>query len=324
MPAAPASALTRLRAALADRLLPDTQRLVLFGLTLPVLTAALLTDLARQRRIPAMVMGAIEAGRLARYGEEYLSPEGPDLRAFPRPLSPEGRAEVVATLLDGPYAQRLYGVFGRPAIVSWDAAVEQAGSAGLYRRDEDAVRLGNGPRATLCAADVCTTLAHELVHAWQARAGTLLGRVWRAHGIPRPSRRVAGGRGSYAGTEVIEQQAEATASALSVLDLLDRQDLGDAAVARAVGRLDALSPGTIVMTRLLRAHPAMQDRPGAGRALPGLDLAPVPPPGGWPSLEMGSWLQRDYQLYAATSPGALGATMEQLGRVERRIRRGRG
>lgn len=157
-------------------------------------------------------------------------------------------------------------------------------------------------------------LTHELVHAWQAKEGDILGEIWERYNILPPADKMI----NYASYSKTEHQAEATAAAVGFLNILGRVDLQDS-IKVALGRhLDALAPGTLIMTRVLLSHPVYAFHPIKNRTLAGLVLTPIQPARDWhkrtPQAAPESSMRRRLNEIASTAEGPIGQVVRNISR----------
>lgn len=282
----------------------NAQVLVILGLRL--------VELA-QTRAGGTRSASVHAARLAQDGQVRVDADGGSRLELPAPRAwaPAERATVQQELLDGPYAQRLYALFGRPSVVRWDP--DKTDALGTYGSTDDELVLSSHPGHIQSAAAARAILAHEMIHRWQAQRGHDLGELWEAHAVPRPAATVQ----TYARVTRAEQQAEAGSAAIGLLDLAARREVSDGLVAATLKQLEALTPGTVLMVRVLRAHPAYQGHAIAERALAPYDLEPLAAPGLWASraAEGQDRLGRSLQSVSAGLQGPAGRLARMVGRL---------
>lgn len=160
---------------------------------------------------------------------------------------------AIRELIDGAYADTLFGVFGRPARpvgVVGDRG-RAAGRLGEYVAARDSLALD--PARMTSMEQLRHTLAHELAHRWQAHAPGTLATLWRDVPPIRDPKR-------YGYANDSEQQAEAAAFAIHFL-------LATAADSQPAGRLvlldhyDLLVPGTRILARYFALQPAFRSHP---------------------------------------------------------------
>lgn len=160
---------------------------------------------------------------------------------------------AIRGLMEGAYADTLYGLFGRPARPAGvvGGRGRAAGRLGEYLAARDSLALDPGRMTS--ADQLRHTLAHELAHRWQAHAPGTLAMLWRDVPPIRDPKRYG-----YASTS--EQQAEAAAFAIHFL-------LATAADSRPAGQLvmldhyDLLVPGTRILARYFALQPAFRSHP---------------------------------------------------------------
>jgi hypothetical protein len=163
---------------------------------------------------------------------------------------------AIAAAMNGAYADSLYAIFGRPARPAGLVGERgrAAGRLGEYVGSRDSLALD--PARITSTAQLRHTLAHELAHRWQARAGAQLAMLWR--GVPAirdPKRYGYGNLG--------EHQAEAAAFAVHfLLSTADsRNPVGDAAT---LDHYELLVPGTRTMARYFALQPIFARHPLRG------------------------------------------------------------
>jgi hypothetical protein len=160
---------------------------------------------------------------------------------------------VLDATLRGGYADSLYALFGRPlrpAGLVGDRG-RAAGRLGEYIATRDSLALDPGRMTS--QAQLRHTLAHELAHRWQARAGGQLALLWQ--GIPaiRDPRR-------YGFGNVGEHQAEAAAFAVHFL--LSTATAGESGRDGAtLDHYELLVPGTRMMARYFALQPIFARHP---------------------------------------------------------------
>jgi hypothetical protein len=174
-----------------------------------------------------------------------------------RPLVGANDSAAASLLVDevmrGPYADSLYAVFGRPSHPAGlvGARGRAAGRLGEYVGSRDSLALDPGRMTS--GAQLRHTLAHELAHRWQARAGAQLALLWQ--GVPpiRDPKR-------YGYGNVGEHQAEAAAFAVHFL--LSTSTVRDVALQTAVlDHYELLVPGTRTMARYFAMQPVFARHP---------------------------------------------------------------
>jgi len=160
---------------------------------------------------------------------------------------------AIGGLMEGAYADTLYGVFGRPSrpVGVVGERGRAAGRLGEYVSARDSLALD--PARMTSVDQLRHTLAHELAHRWQAHAPGTIATLWRDVPPIRDPKRYG-----YASTS--EQQAEAAAFAIHFL-------LATAADAQPAGQLvmldhyDLLVPGTRLLARYFALQPAFRSHP---------------------------------------------------------------
>jgi hypothetical protein len=173
-----------------------------------------------------------------------------------QPLVPGAGGSVWAVLdatMHGSYADSLYSLFGRPSRPA--GLVGQRGRAagrlGEYIATRDSLALD--PARMTSATQLRHTLAHELAHRWQARAGGQLALLWQ--GVPpiRDPRR-------YGFGSVGEHQAEAAAFAVHFLcaTATTGRPAQDGAT---LDHYELLVPGTRLMARYFALQPVFARHP---------------------------------------------------------------
>jgi hypothetical protein len=174
-----------------------------------------------------------------------------------RTLVNAGDGAAVDRLLDaivnGSYADSLYAIFGRPARVAGvvGARGRAAGRLGEYVATRDSLALDPGRITSM--RQLRHTLAHELAHRWQARAGAQLDILWRdVPAIRDPKRYGYGNR--------LEHQAEAAAFAIHFL-LATAAGRDPRAEAQVLDQYELLVPGTRTMARYFALQPLFSHHP---------------------------------------------------------------
>lgn len=174
-------------------------------------------------------------------------------RALVEPADgPAVRARLYA-ITNGAYADSLYALFGRPerpvGIVGERGRA--AGRLGEFIASRDSLALDPGRMTSV--EQLRHTLAHELAHRWQARAGVQLALLWS--GVPpiRDPKR-------YGYASVSEHQAEAAAFAVHFLLATagSRDPMGEAA---RLDHYELLVPGTRTLARYFAMQPAFHGHP---------------------------------------------------------------
>jgi hypothetical protein len=151
------------------------------------------------------------------------------------------------------YADSLYALFGRPERPAGVVGPRgrAAGRLGEYIASRDSIALDPGHMTSV--EQLRHTLAHELAHRWQARAGVQLALLWQ--GVPdiRDPKR-------YGYASVREHQAEAAAFALHFLlaTVGSRDPAGDAAT---LDHYELLVPGTRTLARYFAMQPVFRGHP---------------------------------------------------------------
>ena len=162
---------------------------------------------------------------------------------------PAVRARLDA-IMNGPYADSLYALFGRPERPAGVVGERgrAAGRLGEYVASRDSLALDPGRMTSV--AQLRHTLAHELAHRWQARASVQLGLLWKDVPPIRDPKR-------YGYGSVGEQQAEAAAFALHFLLATggSRDPTGEAA---RLDHYELLVPGTRTLARYFVMQPAFR------------------------------------------------------------------
>lgn len=160
---------------------------------------------------------------------------------------------MVEAVMDGPYADTLYSIFGRPARPTGLVGERgrAAGRLGEYVSSRDSLALD--PARMTSTAQLRHTVAHELAHRWQARAGSQVAMLWQ--GVPPirdPKRYGYGNEG--------EHQAEAAAFAIHfLLSTVGARD--PAAAAAALDHYELLVPGTRTLARYFALQPVFARHP---------------------------------------------------------------
>ncbi len=163
---------------------------------------------------------------------------------------------LVTTLMAGAYADSLYTIFGRPAYAAGlvGARGRAAGRLGEYVSSRDSLALD--PARMTSVAQLRHTLAHELAHRWQARAGAQLAMLWQGIAPIRDPKRYGYGNAA-------EHQAEAAAFAVHfLLSTTGTASAADAAVeAATLDHYELLVPGTRTMARYFAMQPLFARHP---------------------------------------------------------------
>jgi hypothetical protein len=170
-----------------------------------------------------------------------------------RPGDGAAAIRLVKGLAQGPFADSLYSLFGRPTRpfgLVGDRG-RGAGRIGEYIASRDSLSLD--PARMGSETQLRHAFAHELAHRWQARAPGQLAILWR--GVPpiQDPRR-------YGHESISEHQAEAVAFAFHFLQ--------STATVQPAGRptelldhYELLVPGTSVMARYLALQPLYRTHP---------------------------------------------------------------
>ncbi len=174
-----------------------------------------------------------------------------------RPLVDPADGPAVRSRLDaimnGAYADSLYALFGRPERPAGVVGERgrSAGRLGEYIASRDSLALDPGRMTSV--AQLRHTVAHELAHRWQARAGVQLALLW--NGVPaiRDPKR-------YGYASVGEHQAEAAAFAVHFLfaTAASRDPAGEAAT---LDHYELLVPGTRTLARYFAMQPLFRHHP---------------------------------------------------------------
>lgn len=160
---------------------------------------------------------------------------------------------LLGVVMNGAYADSLYAVFGRPSRPAGIVGTRgrAAGRLGEFIANRDSLALD--PEHMTSVAQLRHTLAHELAHRWQARAGAQLALLWQGVPAIRDPRR-------YGYGNVGEHQAEAAAFAMHFL--LATGATGDPARdADALDHYELLVPGTRTLARYFALQPAFARHP---------------------------------------------------------------
>ncbi|HXE57256.1 MAG TPA: hypothetical protein VNK43_04590, partial [Gemmatimonadales bacterium] len=165
-----------------------------------------------------------------------------------------GMLRVVRAVSQGPYADSLYALFGRPArpVGLIGPGSRLAGRLGEYIASRDSVSLD--PSGMRSMAQIRHALAHELAHRWQARDPGALRRLWK--GVPG-----IGDSTRYGYRSQPEHQAEAVAFAIHYLGVTARPHDVPVPVDELLAGYDRLVPGTGVLVEYLLAQPLYRDHP---------------------------------------------------------------
>jgi len=163
---------------------------------------------------------------------------------------------VMWGVTNGPYADSLYAVFGRPArpVGLVGDRGRAAGRLGEYVSSRDSLALD--PARITSTEQLRHTLAHELAHRWQARASTQIAMLWQGVGPIRDPKR-------YGYGNVSEHQAEAAAFALHFL-LSTTAAHDPASAAMALDHYELLVPGTRTLARYFALQPVFAKHPLRG------------------------------------------------------------
>jgi len=171
-------------------------------------------------------------------------------------VQPENEAavrQVLGAIMNGSYADSLYAIFGRPSRVAGVVGPRgrAAGRLGEYIATRDSLALD--PARMTSVRQLRHTLAHELAHRWQSRAGAQLTLLWKDVPEIRDPRRYGYGNPS-------EHQAEAAAFAIHFL--LSTAGGGEArAELEALDHYELLVPGTRTMARYFAMQPVFARHP---------------------------------------------------------------
>ena len=150
-------------------------------------------------------------------------------------------------IMNGPYADSLYAIFGRPSRAAGvvGARGRGAGRLGEYIATRDSLALD--PARMTSVGQLRHTLAHELAHRWQSRAGAQLAVLWKDVPEIRDPKR-------YGYANPSEHQAEAAAFAVHFL--LSTAGGGETAAELLVlDHYELLVPGTRTMARYFAMQP---------------------------------------------------------------------
>ncbi len=163
---------------------------------------------------------------------------------------------VMAGVTSGAYADSLYAVFGhpsRPAGLVGERG-RAAGRLGEYVSSRDSLALD--PARIPSTEQLRHTLAHELAHRWQARAGNQVTMLWQGVAPIRDPKR-------YGYGNVSEHQAEAAAFAIHFLfSTTAARDPASAAV--MLDHYELLVPGTRTLARYFALQPVFAKHPLRG------------------------------------------------------------
>jgi hypothetical protein len=160
---------------------------------------------------------------------------------------------MVTTVMNGPYADTLYSIFGRPARPAGLVGERgrAAGRLGEYVNSRDSLALD--PARMTSTAQLRHTVAHELAHRWQARAGSQVAMLWQGVAPIRDPKRYGYGNES-------EHQAEAAAFAIHFL-LSTAGARDPAAAAVTLDHYELLVPGTRTLARYFALQPVFARHP---------------------------------------------------------------
>lgn len=160
---------------------------------------------------------------------------------------------LVAAVMNGPYADSLYAIFGRPSRPAGLVGERgrAAGRLGEYVGSRDSLALD--PARITSLAQLRHTVAHELAHRWQARAAPQVAMLWQ--GVPpiRDPRRYGYGNEG-------EHQAEAAAFAIHFL-LSTTAARDPTAAAATLDHYELLVPGTRTLARYFALQPVFARHP---------------------------------------------------------------
>jgi hypothetical protein len=160
---------------------------------------------------------------------------------------------LLASIVNGSYADTLYAIFGRPARPAGlvGEGARAAGRLGEYIATRDSLALD--PACMTSMAQLRHTLAHELAHRWQSRAGAQLAALWQ--GVPPIQDPKRYGYG-------LPREHQAEAAAFAVHFLLATAGGHDAmGQTAALDHYDLLVPGTRVMARYFAMQPIFRRHP---------------------------------------------------------------
>jgi hypothetical protein len=163
---------------------------------------------------------------------------------------------VMAGVTNGAYADSLYAIFGRPSRPAGlvGARGRAAGRLGEYVSSRDSLALD--PARITSTEQLRHTLAHELAHRWQARAGAQVAMLWQGVAPIRDPKR-------YGYGNVGEHQAEAAAFAIHFL-LSTTTSRDAAAAAVTLDHYELLVPGTRTLARYFALQPVFARHPLRG------------------------------------------------------------
>lgn len=174
-------------------------------------------------------------------------------RGLVRPGDETAVWRVVSGVMNGPYADSLFRLFGRPARPAGLVGERgrAAGRLGEYVSSRDSLALD--PSRITSAAQLRHTLAHELAHRWQARAAGQVAMLWQGVAPIRDPKR-------YGYGNVSEHQAEAAAFAIHFL-LSTTAARDPAAAAATLEHYELLVPGTRTLARYFALQPVFAYHP---------------------------------------------------------------
>lgn len=174
-------------------------------------------------------------------------------RALVNPTDPAAVGALVAAVMNGPYADSLYAIFGRPARPAGlvGARGRAAGRLGEYVATRDSLALD--PARMTGVDQLRHTLAHELAHRWQARSAAQLALLWKSVPPIRDPKRYGYGNPG-------EHQAEAAAFAVHFL-LATAATRDAQAEAARLDHYELLVPGTRTMARYFAMQPVFGRHP---------------------------------------------------------------
>src|SRR6476469_8068439 len=163
---------------------------------------------------------------------------------------------VVAGVMSGSYADSLFTIVGRPARPAGVVGERgrAAGRLGEYVSSRDSLALD--PARITSTEQLRHTLAHELAHRWQARAGAQVAMLWQGVAPIRDPKR-------YGYGNVGEHQAEAAAFAIHFL-LSTTTSRDAAAAAITLDHYELLVPGTRTLARYFALQPVFARHPLRG------------------------------------------------------------
>jgi hypothetical protein len=270
----------------------------------------------KYRDYPQVLCASITAAAIV------LSDAGPEgcvsMNAVFEELGRADQRDLLEAMVTSGQAELLFDVMGRPAsltILDTPPGASEDLVRATYSPEADQIALWT-TEEPISPAEMAAALWHKMGHVWQSRHGEAIGELWDRHGVGPPDQ----SRSSYAAFSRLEHQAEASAAACGILQLLRRPEITDASIKTSIMNLEDTAPGSILLVRTLFSHPRLAGSRARARTISGIDFTPVELPGGWSERENSPQARRARVTIAGLGEGAAKAYRK---REAKRLKRSR-